>query len=70
MNSEKESGYKKGTSFIDALLDGWARDLPLVQRVEELSELGFYVNKVFLLLFNENMNKEMNKNNSQIKSLV
>lgn len=56
---ERLTGYKPGTRFMDALMDGWMRELPLDQRVAELGALGFYVNKVFLMILNENLTKEM-----------
>lgn len=61
MSTEIKYGYKPDTSFTEALLDGWSRDLPISQRIEELNEIGFTVTECFLNMFNENMNKEVER---------
>lgn len=53
------TGYKKGTPFHEALLDGWCRNLPYEQRIQELREIGFDADYYTLSWFDIMKNKEM-----------
>lgn len=53
------TGYKKGTPFCEALKDGWCRNLPYEQRIQELRDIGFDANHYTLSWFDTMQNKEM-----------
>lgn len=56
---ERKTGYKQGIPFHKALLDGWCRNLPYEQRIQELREIGFDANCYTLSWFDTMQNIEM-----------
>lgn len=57
--TQRTRGYKSGTPFTSALMDAWCRDLEYDQVQSELEDIGYFVDAVFIGLFYENMNRQM-----------
>lgn len=55
----RTTGYKDGTRFHEALIDGWSRGFQPEQCIQELRDIGYEVDEDFILMFHSNMDKEM-----------
>ena len=56
---ERKTGYKEGTRFCTAMMDGWSRGFQNSQIKQELTEIGFIVDDDFIDMFKMNMEYEM-----------
>lgn len=55
----RTTGYKDGVQFHEALIDGWSRGFQPSQCIQELREIGYEVDEDFILMFHDNMEREM-----------
>ena len=47
----RTTGYKDGTRFHEAMIDGWSRGFQPEQCIQELREIGYEVDEDFILMF-------------------
>lgn len=55
----RTTGYKDGVRFCEALMDGWSRGFQPPQCIQELAEIGYTVDEEFIMMFHDNMSREM-----------